>query len=157
MCVLDGGHRVVDQLADGRLLGVGLEVRPARLLRHPEHVLGEVFVRVFGSGGVLGQQRRALGLEGVRDVLEEDQAERDVLVVGRLQVLAQLVGGQEQLRLEAEIGAVAVHGFGFRFFRSSPCHPSSLSLNAVLSWLSLRSSPTPVTAPCFPAWHHCTA
>ena len=105
---LDGGHRVVDQLADGRLLGVGLQMRPARLLGHPEHVLGQIFVRVFGGGGVFGQQRGALRLEGVRDVLEEDQAERDVLVVGRLQVLAQLVGGEKQLRLEAEIGAVAV-------------------------------------------------
>ena len=34
---LDRGHRHVDQLADARLLGVGLKVRPARLLRHPEH------------------------------------------------------------------------------------------------------------------------
>ena len=41
-------------------------------------------------------------------MLEENQPERDVLVVGRLEVLAQLVGGKEQLRLEAEIGAVAV-------------------------------------------------
>ena len=83
-------------------------MRPARLLRHPEHVLGQILVRVFGSGGVFRQQRRALRLEGVGDVLEEDQAERDVLVVGRLEVLAQLVGGEEQLRLEAEIGSVAV-------------------------------------------------
>ena len=102
------GHRVVDQLADGRLLGVGLQMRPARLLGHPEHVLGEILVRVFGGGGVFRQQRGALRLEGIGDVLEEDQAEGDVLVVGRLQVLAQLVGGEEQLRLEAEIGAVAV-------------------------------------------------
>ena len=49
--------------------------------------------------------------KALRDVLEEDQAERDVLVVGRLKVLAQLVGGEEQLRLEAEIGAVAVLGY----------------------------------------------
>ena len=109
--LLDLGHRLVDQLADGRLLGVGLQMRPARLLRHPEHVLGEVFVRVLGGGGVFRQQCGALRLEGVRDVLEEDQPERDVLVVGRLKVLAQLVGGEEQLRLEAEVGAVAV-GFG---------------------------------------------
>ena len=79
--LLDLGHGVVDQLADGRLLGVRLQMRPARFLGHPEHVLGEVFVRVLGGGGVLGQQRGALRLEGVRDVLEEDQAERDVLVV----------------------------------------------------------------------------
>ena len=90
---LDRGHRVVDQLADGRLLGVGLQMRPARLLGHPEDVLGQVLVRVFGGGGVFGQQRRALRLEGVGDVLEEDQAEDDVLVLGRLHVVAQLVGG----------------------------------------------------------------
>jgi hypothetical protein len=39
---LDRGHRLVDQLADARLLGVGLKVRPARLLRHPEHILGQI-------------------------------------------------------------------------------------------------------------------
>ena len=32
--------------------------------------------------------RLSLRLEGVRDVLEKKQAERDVLVVGRFQVLA---------------------------------------------------------------------
>ena len=37
-------HRLVDQLADARLLGVGLKVRPARLLRHPEHVLGQILL-----------------------------------------------------------------------------------------------------------------
>jgi hypothetical protein len=40
------------------------------------------------SDGILRQQRGALRLEGVRDVLEKNQAERDVLVVGRFQVLA---------------------------------------------------------------------
>ena len=35
---LDRGHRLVDQLADARLLGVGMKVRPARLLRH--HLAG---------------------------------------------------------------------------------------------------------------------
>src|SRR5947209_20621589 len=33
---LDRGHRLVDQLADARLLGVSLKVRPTPLLRHPE-------------------------------------------------------------------------------------------------------------------------
>ena len=81
---LDRGHRLVDQLADARLLGVGLKVRPARLLRHPEHVLGQILVRVLGGGGVLGKQCCAFGFEGVRYVLEEDQAEGDMLLVGRL-------------------------------------------------------------------------
>ena len=40
----DRGHRLVDQLADARLLGVGLKVRLARLLRHPEHVLGQILL-----------------------------------------------------------------------------------------------------------------
>jgi len=83
-----------------------VEVRPARFLRHPEDVRGQVFVRVLSRGGVVGQQGGALRLEGQRDVLEEDQAEGDVLVVGGLEVLAQLVGGLEELRLEAEGGAV---------------------------------------------------
>ena len=47
---LDGNHRVVDDLADGRLLGLALQVRPAGLLRHPEDVLGAVFVGIFGVG-----------------------------------------------------------------------------------------------------------
>ena len=59
-------------------------------------------------GEVLGQQRRALGLEGVGDVFEEDQAERDVLVVRGLHVAAQLVGRGPELGLEAEVSAAAV-------------------------------------------------
>jgi hypothetical protein len=50
--LLDLGHRIVDQLADGRLLGVVLQMRPACFLGHPEHVLGQILVGVFGSGGV---------------------------------------------------------------------------------------------------------
>ena len=52
---LDRWHRLVDQLADARLLGVGLKVRPARLLRHPEHVLGLILlVGVLAGCGILG-------------------------------------------------------------------------------------------------------
>jgi hypothetical protein len=40
--------------------------------------------------------------------VEEDQPKRDVLVFRRLQIAAQLVGGKEQLRLEAELAAIAV-------------------------------------------------
>ena len=50
---LDRGHRHVDQLADARLLGVGLKVRPARLLRPP---------RTTFSCGILGQQRGPLNV-----------------------------------------------------------------------------------------------
>ena len=40
----------------------------------------------------LGLELGVLLLEGVRDVLEEDQAEDDVLVLGRVHVAAQRVG-----------------------------------------------------------------
>ena len=78
-----------------------LEVRPARLLRHPEDVRGAVFVGVFGVGALrtpfAGVELGVLLLEGVGDVLEEDQAEDDVLVLGRVHVVAQRVGGGQSL------------------------------------------------------------
>ena len=45
-----------------------------------------------------------LRLERVGDVLEEDQAEDDVLVLGRVHVVAQRVGRLPQVGLEAEVG-----------------------------------------------------
>jgi hypothetical protein len=103
---LDRGHRVVDELADRGLRGVGLQVRPARLLRHPEDARGAVLVGVFGVGalGLLRGELGVLGLERVGDVLEEDQAEDDVLVLGRVHVVAQRVGGGPEFGLEAEVG-----------------------------------------------------
>jgi hypothetical protein len=64
--------------------------------------------RVLGGGSIFRQQGGPLRLEGVRDVLEEDQANRNVLVVRWLKVFAQLVGSEEQLRLETEVTTVAV-------------------------------------------------
>ena len=54
-------------------------------------------------------------LEGVGDVLEEDEAEHDVLVLGGVHVGAQRVGGLPQLALKAEVRAVAIglDGLGF--------------------------------------------
>ena len=43
-------------------------------------------------------------LEGIGDVLEEDEAEDDVLVFRRVHVVAQLVGGEPELGLEADCG-----------------------------------------------------
>ena len=81
-------------------------------LRHPEDVLGFVFVGVFGIGaGVValaGEQLGAVFLEGVGDVFEEDQAEDDVLVFRRVHVVAELVGGEPELGLEAEVGGGVV-------------------------------------------------
>ena len=109
---LDRDHGVIDDLADLGLLGAVLEVRPTRAGRNPEDVLGFVFVRVFGIGaGVVAfasEQRRVVFLEGIGDVFEEDEAEDDVLVFGRVHVAAQLVGGEPELGLEAEIGGRVV-------------------------------------------------
>ena len=104
---LDGGHRVVDEGADRRLRGGGLERRPAGLLGHPEDRGGPVLVGVLGIGAVgpVGLELGVLGLEGVADVLEEDQAQDDVLVLGGVHVVAQGVGGLPELRLEAEVRA----------------------------------------------------
>ena len=105
---LDRQHRVVDVLADRRLLGLGLQMRPASLLRDPEDVLGEVLLRVLRVSQLLVEKLRPLRLKGIRDVFEEDQAERDVLVVGWLHVATQLVRRRPKLRLEPEIGAIVV-------------------------------------------------
>jgi len=49
----------------------------------------------------------ALG-EGVGDVLEEDQPQHDVLVLGRIHVGAQGVGGPPEFGFEAEVRSVTV-------------------------------------------------
>jgi|GEM_PF-3241311 len=41
-------------------------------------------------------------------MLEEDQAKRNVLVVGRLHIAAQLIGSLEEICLEAKIAAIAI-------------------------------------------------
>jgi hypothetical protein len=82
-------------------------VRPARVLRHPEDVLGAVLIGVFrvGAGLLVGIERGVFLLEGVRDVLQENETEDDVFVLGRVHVVAQLVGCLPELRLEPEHGA----------------------------------------------------
>jgi hypothetical protein len=85
-------------------LACACKMRTARLGRNPEDVVGQVLVAVFQVHvvlGGLGAELSALLLEGVRDVLEEDQPEDDVLALGRIQVAAQLVGGLPQRGLEA--------------------------------------------------------
>ena len=96
---LDAGHDVVHELADGGLAGLRLEVRPARLGRDPEDALGAVLVGIFekpgdGVAAVAGRGRevvlglrivddapevRVALLEGVGDVLQEEQAEATCL------------------------------------------------------------------------------
>ena len=133
---LDGDHGVVHDLADGGLLGAGLEVGPAGIGGHPEDVLGFVFVRVFGIGpGVValtGEELGAVFLEGVGDVFEEDQAEDDMLVLRRVHVVAQLVGGEPELGLEADGGG---GGFLFRCFFG---HTILMSVRGALGEIRVR-------------------
>ena len=105
---LDAGHGAVDELADGGLARLGLEMGPAGLRRHPEDVLGDVFVAVLGSfGSPFGQNRRMALLEGVGDVFQKDEPQDDVLVFGRVHAAAQGVRHAPQLGLIACRGAVA--------------------------------------------------
>ena len=75
---------------------------PARLGRHPEDVLSDVLVAVLGGLFTpLGQHPGVKLLEGVGDVLQEDQAQDDVLVLGGVHASAQGVGHLPELRLVA--------------------------------------------------------
>ena len=82
-----------------------------------------------------------MGLERVGDVLEEDEAEDDVLVLGGVHIVAHLVGCRPHRRLEAEIGPVrAVAVLGLRF----PSHrPSLASPNLVRHSTSASSTVQP--------------
>ena len=88
-------------------------MRPARFFRHPKNIGGEVFVFVFRVRtvelGLAFDQFGVLFIERIRDVLEEDEAEDDVLVFGRVHVVAQLVGGEPELGFKADVGG----GVGF--------------------------------------------
>ena len=102
---LDRGHGPVHGLADGRLPRPGLQVCPAGFLGHPENVLGDVLVAILGSlVSPPGQHGRVPLRERVRDVLEEDQAEHDVLVLGRIH------RAPERIRHRPQFGLVSGHG-----------------------------------------------
>jgi hypothetical protein len=78
-------------------------VRPASLGRHPEDAQGAVLVGILGVGAALfvGDELRVLFLEGVGDVLEEDEAEDDVLVLSGVHAAAERVGHLPELLLIA--------------------------------------------------------
>ncbi len=106
--------------------------RPAGFLRNPEDAVGPVFVRVLrvGSLVLLGDELGVLLLEGVGDVFEEDEAEDDVLVLGGVHVVAELVGGQPELRLESEGGSVAVRLLAVVCFCSCHVFPGNCRVTA---------------------------
>jgi len=58
-----------------------------------------------------------LFLEGVGDVLEEQQAECDVFVLGGIHAAAQRVGHLPELRFVADGGAAVAHRSGVLLFR----------------------------------------
>ena len=106
---LDGGHGVVHGPPYSWLTRLRLEPWPSRLGRHPEDALGTVLVGVFGVGAVddLLLQLRVGLLEGIGDVLEEDQAEDDVLVLGGVHAAPEGVGHLPQLGPVVRDGTVA--------------------------------------------------
>jgi hypothetical protein len=65
-------------------------VRPTSLLGDPKDVFTDVFVAVLGSGRIFAQQGFVPGLESQGDVAEEDKAKDNALIIGRLQVPANL-------------------------------------------------------------------
>ena len=77
----------------------------------------------------------------VGDVLQEDQPQDDVLILRRIHVVAELVGGQPQLGLESKVGPIAVafgdcsrlllaHLARFRFCESCRSLPTPLLAHA---------------------------
>jgi hypothetical protein len=114
------------------LLRVGLEVRPAGFLGHPEDIDGPVLVRVLriGSLVLLGYEPGVLLLEGVGDIFEEDQAEYNVFILGGVHVGAERVGGLPQFPFETKVSSVVVPGHiqlsSHRFAISRPLCGSNL-------------------------------
>ena len=105
---LDLAHGLVDDLAHlGGVRGGG-DGLPAGALRHEEDVLRRVLVAILLEALSLVDKLLVALVELVGDVLEEDEPEHDVLVLGGIDVAAQLVGGAPDLLLEANLGGVVL-------------------------------------------------
>ena len=110
----DRVHRVVDQLADARALGLDRQRVPAGAFGNPEDAVAGVLVLVVEEllnavrrhlvGEELGADLVAALGEGVGDVLEEDQAEDEVLVLGGVHGAAELVGRAPEDRVQFGCG-----------------------------------------------------
>ena len=72
-------------------------------------------VRPFGR---IGQEFGVLLFKGVGDVLQKDQTEHDMLVLGGIHVVAELVRRRPQRRLKTQRRTVAVRR---RFFTFAMC------------------------------------
>ena len=97
--LLDGVHGRVESSTDGWRLGVIANMGPAGGRRDEENAFGGVLVAVFGVGAHLLLTLQALVdlLKSLGDVAEEDEAEDDMLVLGGIDVLAELIGGFKEL------------------------------------------------------------
>lgn len=105
---LDLAHGLVDGLADlGRVRG-RCDGLPAGALGNEEDVLTRVFVAVLLEALSLLNEFLVFLVELVGDVLQEDEAEHDVLVFGSVDVAAQLVGSAPDLFLEADLGGIVL-------------------------------------------------
>jgi hypothetical protein len=69
-----------------------LQVRPAGGFGHPEDVLGQIFLGVLGVRELLLQEFGPLEFKGSRNVAQEEEAQRDVLVLAGVHRAAHLVG-----------------------------------------------------------------
>jgi len=118
----DQGQGIVDALADVGLLGVTANPLPASPFRHPEHVFREVVIAVVQLVGehlgIAVVQEKAVvlilktagqliaaGLESIGDVLQKNQAEHDVLVLGSVHIGPQLVSGSPEGFLQVDVHA----------------------------------------------------
>src|SRR5690606_24633102 len=70
-----------------------------------------------GTGALFGLQLLVQLHKGIADVLEEDEAEHDVLVLRRINVLAELVGRFPELLFAGFVGGgFGLAAFGLRLF-----------------------------------------
>lgn len=96
VATLDLAHGIVNLHADVGGLGVGGQMVPAGLRRHPEYVFGGVFVGIVGISQVIGQELGPFSVEGDGNIAQEQQAQGDILVFTRIHLAAHLVSRREE-------------------------------------------------------------
>ena len=72
---------------------------PAGLLRNPEDAFGAILVRLLGVRALVNlcHQLGVALLKGIRDVLKEDEAEHDMLVLGGVHAATKGIGHLPQV------------------------------------------------------------
>ena len=135
--VLDGEAGDVQRLAQAH--GLGGDEGPAGVLRHEELVLVAVGERRFPRHAPVVDRALHLLVETVGEALEEEDGEDVVLVVGRVYLPPQDVGGLPQLALEFLAGQRhGVSSGGLYCLESVPHYRVPEGLPAQLSGTHLR-------------------